>query len=112
MYNRYISEDTPYVLSGRPSTPKGADQQRNKGPWSGLHRGLQVFLSIFRKGGLGALYWAEKRGQEASFHLETAAGGLSGLMKALKLERHRPGGYPSAAYHPVSFGGRETIWDW
>lgn len=79
MYNRYISEDTPYVPIQEAEHPQGGGRSNSgtKGHGPASTGGFR-FSSLFSgKEGL-ELYWAEKRGREASFHLETAAGGYPG----------------------------------
>ena len=107
MYNRYISEDTPYVPIQEAEHPQGGGRSNSgtKGHGPASTGGFR-FSSLFSgKEGLGALLGG-KEGAGSLFSSGDGSGGLSGLLKALKLEDIDPGGYPSAAYHPVSFGGR------
>ena len=92
MYNRYISEDTPYVPIQEAEHPQGGGRSNSgtKGHGPASTGGFR-FSSLFSgKEGLGALLGG-KEGAGSPFSSGDGSGGLSGLLKALKLEDIDPG---------------------
>ena len=82
MYNRYISEDTPYVPIQEAEHPQGGGRSNSgtKGHGPASTGGFR-FSSLF----------SGKEGAGSLFSSGDGSGGLSGLLKALKLEDIDPG---------------------
>lgn len=79
-------------LSRRPSTPKeGADPTAEQRAMVRPPQGASGFPLYFPERRGWALYWAGKEGAGSLFSSGDGSGGLSGLLKALKLEDIDPG---------------------